>query len=100
MRKKSTTVTFDDDMPITQADIDAGKLVLRKRAASGGVILPKRRVTLYLDAGVVDRFKGMAGERGYQTLINETLKTSLLQTDIETTIRKVIRQELRGRKAA
>lgn len=100
MRKKSTTATFDDDAPISQADIDAGKLVLRKRAASGSVVLPKKRVTLYLDANVIERFKGMAGERGYQTLINETLKSSLLQTDIETTIRKVIRQELRGRKAA
>jgi hypothetical protein len=42
----------------------------------------------------------MAGDRGYQTLINETLKTSLHQADIETKIRKLIREELKGRKAA
>jgi hypothetical protein len=42
----------------------------------------------------------MAGERGYQTLINETLKTSLHQADMETTIRKVIREELKSGKAA
>lgn len=89
-----------DDAPISQADIDTGKLILRKRAAGGGVVLPKKRVTLYLDASVVDKFKGMAGERGYQTLINEALKTSLHQADMETTIRKVIREELKGRKAA
>jgi uncharacterized protein (DUF4415 family) len=99
MRKKSTTATFDEDAPITQGDIDAGRLILRKRV-EGRVVLPKKRVTLYLDAALVERFKSMAGERGYQTLINETLKTSLQQTDIEATIRKVIREEMKGRKAA
>lgn len=99
MKKKSTTATVDDDMPITQADIDAGKLVLRKRSA-GRVIQPKKRVTLYLDAVLVEQFKSMAGDRGYQTLINETLKTYLQQADMEATIRKVIREELKARKAA
>ena len=99
MKKKSTTPSFDEDAPITQGDIDTGKLVLRQRSA-GRVIQPKKRVTLYLDAALVERFKSMAGDRGYQTLINETLKTSLHQADMETTIRKVIREELKGRKAA
>lgn len=100
MKKKSTTATFNENAPITQSDIDTGKLVLRKRTPGGGVVLPKKRVTLYLDAMLVERFKDMAGDRGYQTLINETLKTSLHQADIETTIRKVVREELKGRKAA
>ena len=99
MSKKSTTATFDEDAPITQADIDTGKLVLRKRV-EGRVVKPKKRVTLYLDATLVDRFKQMAGERGYQTLINEVLKNSLQQSDIEATIRRVIREELKERKAA
>jgi uncharacterized protein (DUF4415 family) len=99
MSRKSTTATPDEDAPIRQTDIDAGKLVLRQRIV-GRVVQPKKRVTLYLDASVVERFKGMAGERGYQTLINETLKTSLHQADLEGTLRKVIREELKGRKAA
>jgi uncharacterized protein (DUF4415 family) len=99
MSKKSTTAIFDEDPPITQADIDTGKLVLRKRV-DGRAALPKKRVTLYLDAVLVERFKEMAGERGYQTLINETLKSSLQQSDMEATIRKVIREELNPRKAA
>jgi uncharacterized protein (DUF4415 family) len=99
MKKQSTTTTFDEDVPITQDDIDAGKLILRKRVA-GRVVQHKKRVTLYLDAALVERFKDMAGDRGYQTLINEALKTSLQQADIEATIRKVIREELKGRKAA
>ena len=99
MSKKFTTAIFDEDMPITQGDIDAGRLVLRKRV-EGRVALPKKRVTLYLDAALVERFKEMAGERGYQTLINEALKSSLQQSDMEATIRKVIREELKPRKAA
>ncbi|PKO85792.1 MAG: hypothetical protein CVU18_18335 [Betaproteobacteria bacterium HGW-Betaproteobacteria-12] len=99
MSKKSITATFDEDAPITQADINASKLILRKRV-EGRVAQPKKRVTLYLDATLVEHFKEMAGERGYQTLINETLKNSLQQSDMEATIRKVIREELKSRKAA
>jgi uncharacterized protein (DUF4415 family) len=33
-----------------------------------------QRITIMLDAGVIDYFKAKAGKRGYQTLINETLK--------------------------
>lgn len=91
--------TFDEDTPITQGDIDAGKLILRQRV-SGQVVQPKKRVTLYLDAVLVERFKGMAGDRGYQTLINETLKHSLQSSDMEAAIRKVIREELKSQKAA
>jgi uncharacterized protein (DUF4415 family) len=99
MKKKSTTPTFDEDAPITQGDIDAGKLVLRQRTA-GRVIQPKKRVTLYLDAVLIERFKRMAGDRGYQTLINETLKSSVHQADIAEILRQVIREEMRGPKAA
>lgn len=99
MKKKSTTTTFDNDTPITQGDIDSGKLVLRERNA-GRVIQPKKRVTLYLDAALVERFKSMAGERGYQTLINETLKSSVNQADLSNMLRQIIREELKGRKAA
>ena len=98
MSKKSTTAAVED-APITQADIDAGRLVRVKRIA-GRAVRPKRRITLYLEAALIDRFKAMAGERGYQTLINETLKNSLRQAGIEETIRAVIREELRGRKTA
>ena len=45
MKKNSTAPTFDENPPITQGDIDAGKLVLRQRTA-GRVIQPKKRVTL------------------------------------------------------
>lgn len=97
MSKRSITATADET-PITQADIDAGRLVLTKR--DGGRITAKRRVNIYLDAAIVEHFKKQAGARGYQTLINQTLKDAIDRSGIETTLRKVIREELKGRKQA
>lgn len=99
MNKRSTTETFDEDTPISQDDITNGSLVLRRRVA-GRVVQPKKRVTLYLDSVLVERFKEMAGERGYQTLINEALRNAVHQNDLETTLRKVIREELDGHRVA
>ncbi|GHU27311.1 hypothetical protein AGMMS50256_06910 [Betaproteobacteria bacterium] len=94
MSKKSTTTTFADDMPITQSDIDSGKLILRERV-NGKVVPPsKQRVTLYPDVARVDHFKRLSGARGCQTLINDALKSSLYQAELESTLRKVIREEM------
>jgi uncharacterized protein (DUF4415 family) len=95
MSKKSITATVDEDAPITQADIDGGKLVLRNRGATGAVLPTKQRVNIYLDTAIVEHFKAKAGERGYQTMINDALKQALLAESIETTIKKTIRAELR-----
>ena len=94
MSKKST-LSIPDDAPIRAKDIAVGKLVLRKRSASGAVLPAKQRVNIYLDSAVVEYFKAEAGERGYQTLINEALKNSIQAKSIEKTIRYVIRQELK-----
>ncbi|MBC3874262.1 BrnA antitoxin family protein [Undibacterium flavidum] len=95
MNKKSTSKTFDDDAPITQSDIKSGKLVLRKRATNGVILSNKQRVNIYLDSAIIEHFKAMAGERGYQTLINDALKQALQAESIEATIKKTIREELR-----
>jgi len=55
----------------------------------------KIRVNIYLDAEVVAYFKTQAGGRGYQTLINETLKESIRTEGLETMLRQVIREELK-----
>ena len=94
MSKKST-LNIPDDAPIRAKDIAAGKLVLRKRSASGAVLPVKQRVNIFLDSAIVEYFKAEAGERGYQTLINEALKNSIQAKTIEKTIRYVIRQELK-----
>jgi len=94
MSKKST-LKIADDAPITQGDIDSGVLVLRKRSASGAVLPAKRRINIFLDSATLEYFKDKAGGRGYQTLINETLKQAMQSESLETVVRKTIREELR-----
>ena len=98
MSKPSTVKTSAEaleDAPLRRADIAAGKLVLRKRCAAGAVLPNKQRVNIFLDGAVVEHFRALAGDRGYQTLINETLKQAINAQSIETVVRKTIREELR-----
>ena len=87
-----SSVTSDerDDYPkISQADLD--------RATFRGGLKPaprKRRVTILLDTGLVEYFKAQAGERGYQTLINETLRQAVEGDELEERLRRIIREEL------
>ena len=100
MKKQSTAKTSADlqgDKPLRRADIAAGKLVQRKRGTSGAVLPNKQRVNIFLDGLVVAHFKAKAGERGYQTLINETLKLAIQAESLEGVVRKAIREELRRR---
>ena len=55
----------------------------------------KRRVNMFLDAFIVEFFKAKAGERGYQTLINEALVEYIRNRELEDTVRRVIRDELK-----
>ncbi len=60
----------------------------------------KERITIRLDADVIDHFKGLVHEAGggnYQTLINDALREHirLHNSSLEDTLRKVIREELK-----
>ncbi len=90
-----TSADANDDKSLRRADIAAGKLVLRKRGASGAVLPNKQRVNIFLDGAVIEHFKAKAGDRGYQTLINEALKQAIQAETIEGVVRKTIREELR-----
>lgn len=61
----------------------------------GGKVVPrgKKRLTMYLDTAVIEYFKARAGERGYQTLINEALKRAVERETLEATLRRVLREE-------
>ena len=67
-----------------------------------GAVIPqigKTRITIYLDDGILERFKAQSQRtgKGYQTLINEALKSSLGLTAkpvTEEMIRKIVRDEL------
>ncbi|KAF0164103.1 MAG: hypothetical protein FD157_2468 [Rhodocyclaceae bacterium] len=56
--------------------------------------LGKQRVSIMLDGSVIAFFKAKAGERGYQTLINQALQQVMTAEQIESTLRRVIREEL------
>lgn len=59
----------------------------------------KTRLTMYLDAAVVEYFRSRSGGRGYQTLINEALKQAIERENLEDVLRRVLREEVRPYKA-
>lgn len=70
--------------------------------AKRGAVVPstgKTRITIYVDDGVIKRFKARSEKtgKGYQTLINEALKSYVGLTDQPVTqelVRKIVREEL------
>jgi uncharacterized protein (DUF4415 family) len=67
-----------------------------------GVVIPttgKTRITIYMDDAILKRFKAQSEKsgKGYQTLINEALKSHLGLTEQPVTqdlVRKIVREEL------
>mgnify|MGYP001819306333 CR=1 FL=1 len=75
------------------------------RKAKRGSVLPvskgKTRITIRIDDDVLAWFKDQvhkAGGGNYQTLINQALRDYIKAEDepLEATLRRVIREELRG----
>ena len=72
-------------------------------AKRGPIVRPdpnKVRITIRLDADIIDHFKDIVHKSGggnYQTLINEALRDHIQAHDkeLEKTLRKVIREELK-----
>jgi hypothetical protein len=58
----------------------------------------KTRITIRLDDGVLQWFRGQVRSSGgsYQTLINLALRDHIAQEPLEATLRRVIREELAG----
>lgn len=54
----------------------------------------KTRITIHIDDAVLQAYKARAGGRGYQTLINETLRRGLASDAVKEALREVIREEL------
>ena len=94
MNKNSTLPTVDEEdldevPPITQAQLD--RAVYRVNFQP----MPrKQKISIALDPDVVAFFKAQAGERGYQTLINATLREAMQHRTLETLLRQIIREEL------
>lgn len=104
MKPASSTkpTAFSDEAPkLTASDLARAKLrvggkdVSREEfSAAVNEHLGKRRVSIMLDGSIIAFFKAKAGERGYQTLINQALHQAMTGEQIEATLRRVIREEL------
>lgn len=60
----------------------------------GELSVGKTRITIMLDDAVLAAYKAQAKGRGYQTLINETLRRGLEADAVKEALRQVIREEL------
>jgi len=86
----------DKDIDLSDIPEITEKQIARAIMRVGGKPISKEkiRVNMYLDADLVAFFKAKAGGRGYQTLINETLRDSISGEELESLLRRVIREEL------
>lgn len=96
MKSFSSSPTSDDrdEYPkVTQRDLDRAIYRVGLKPAPR-----KQRITISLDTTLVEYFKAKAGKRGYQTLINETLRQAKEREELASTLRRVIREELHHEK--
>ena len=59
--------------------------------------LKKKQVNMLIDADVLEFYRRKAGGRGYQTLINRTLRESMERNALLDAVRKVVREEMHHR---
>jgi len=88
----------DEDIDLSEIPEITAKQMARSVLRVGGkpVRKGKVQVNLSLDAGVVAYFKTQASGRNFQKLINEALKTKIRDQNIESILRRVIREELQA----
>ena len=86
----SLTSEDPDEYPqVTQSDLNRAKFRIGLKPAPR-----QQQVTILLDTALIEYFKAKAGERSYQTLINDTLRQAIERDTLEETLRRVIREEL------
>lgn len=86
---RDSAIDTSDTPELMEADARDGVV----RVAGKVVPRGKKRLTMYLDAALIEYFKAKAGARGYQTLINEALKEAIQRETLEDTLRRVVREE-------
>lgn len=92
--KGNTTLPVSDDLdeaPVwTAEDFEQATHRVGLKPAP----MKKQKINITLDPDVVAWFKQRTGGRGYQTLINATLREAMQEKSMEETLRRVIREEL------
>jgi uncharacterized protein (DUF4415 family) len=105
MKQTSTTKTVatseDEAPPLSQANFDGASFRIGKKVVSRSEWqtavrgrVAKQRISIMLDAPIIARYKAIAGERGYQTLINDTLRRAVEGEHFVQDMRNAIREEL------
>lgn len=93
MKSKPSSTTSDTKAPRLRVGL---KDVSRDEFASAvRERLGKQRVSIMLDGEILAFFRAKAGERGYQTLINQALRNAMSGERLEDMLRRVIREEAR-----
>jgi uncharacterized protein (DUF4415 family) len=106
MKRTSTTKTsaISDDAPkLTQAHFDRAKFRVSGKSATKAewqeavrARVAKQRISIMLDAPIIEHFKAIAGDRGYQTLINDALRRAVEGEHLAQSLRAIVREELRA----
>ncbi|NJD34713.1 MAG: BrnA antitoxin family protein [Betaproteobacteria bacterium] len=94
--------TSDDAPKLRQKDFDRAHYRVGEKdvsrqdwQAAVRTRVEKKRINIMLDLPIVEHFKVLAGERGYQTLINETLRRAVEGENTEADLRRILREELK-----
>ncbi|MBS9779055.1 MAG: BrnA antitoxin family protein [Moraxellaceae bacterium] len=92
---------FDDYPEFTQADIERATFKVKGKTVDKSTwqqavkkSTKKKRISIALDPDVLLFFQEQAGEKGYQTLINQTLRNSMIHEHFKNDLRQVMREEL------
>ena len=104
MKRISTTgnSAISDDAPaLTAADFKRAAYRVAGKPASKAqwrsavrAQMGKQRISIMLDVPIIEHFKSAAGERGYQTLINDALRRVVEGAGVVSEVRLAVRQEL------
>ena len=96
-----TSAISDEAPTLTAADFKratyriAGKNVAKSQwQAAVRDRVGKQRISIMLDAPIIAHFKAMAGERGYQTLINDALRRMVEGASVVSEVRLAVREEM------
>ena len=90
MKSKTSPVTSKPRLRVGLKDVSQEEFASAVQERLG-----KQRVSIMLDGSIIAFFKAKAGDRGYQTLINQALHQAMLGDQIDATIRKAIRKAIR-----
>jgi uncharacterized protein (DUF4415 family) len=96
-----TSQEYDELPEISDADIARSTWQIEGKTVSSSegrvafsAAMKKQKINLTIDPDVLGWYRAQSGGKGYQTLINATLREAMRGQQVAETLRLVIRQEL------